>query len=171
MNKIWENLWSFSGLSVGIGATGGVSAMVTMFVDINGSVSVKWIILTVWLFVVLSAILLKTVYDFSKLKDPEEPYAYPIKSYPNEKMFIIRKTDAFVRDIVVGCYVVDNDIERLAYVGLVHLVQDKIIQVRALRDLGICEKFPTTKPQLSSLIVRSVVPFTALKSLEGITDE
>ena len=64
----------------------------------------------------------------------------------------------------MGCYLKLDEIEQLAYIGVVHLVQDSLIQIRIVKDMGISYGIPN----LNDLEVKPVVPLSALNmSLEG----
>jgi hypothetical protein len=171
IDRIGRNLFSFSGISILVGSTGIASALVTMFVETSNDVSVKWLIFVCWLSLTIFIVLLKTISDLSAVKDAVEPYEHPIKSIPEDNLLIIRKNETFLRDIIVGCYFRDGEIERLSHLGLVHLVQDKIIQIKIIRNFGIMDELPKTKSQLSSMYIRSVVPITAINMSQESDDE
>ena len=93
---------------------------------------------------------------------PPQPFEHPIKYYPDDQIFIIKKNDNFINSIVVGCYAQQDELDRLAYLGVVHHVQDTVIQIKIRFDFGVVEKMLFTSEQLKSIAVRPVVPVTAL---------
>lgn len=152
-----------SGASLIIAAAGFLSALVTMFVDINDKISIKILLLIVFLFASFLLILFKIIYDLTNEKQPVAPFEHPIKFISDEKLFIIRRNENFVNNIIVGCYLQLDDVDRLAYLAVVHLVQDKVIQIRIHSDLGLLKAIPSSTNELRNLIIRPVVPVTALQ--------
>lgn len=166
-SKITSALFSFSGASVCIGVIGFFSAIITIFVNVNQDVSIKWLIFVLLLSVSLGIILLKVIFDLLQEKIPAAPFENPIRYVETENVFVIRRNENFINNIVVGCYAIQDEIDRLAYLGVVHLVQDKLIQIKIHQDYGVLTKIPSTQEELKSLVVRPVVPVTALQSFSN----
>jgi hypothetical protein len=150
-------------LSLTIGTAGFLSALVTMFVDVADKVSIRLLLFAIFISTCLIVVLLKVIYDLSSERRPVPPFEHPIKFIPDENLFIIRRNENFLNNIIVGCYSHQDDVDRLAYVAVVHLVQDKVIQIKIHSDLGLLDSIPTTSSELQSLIIRPVVPVTALQ--------
>jgi hypothetical protein len=74
-------------------------------------------------------------------------------------------------NIVVGCYAQQDEIDRLAYLGVVHLVQEKVIQIKVRTDFRVLKEMPTTSEQLKSIAVRPVVPVTALEQFSNLENK
>jgi len=161
--KIFSGIFSLSGVSLMLAVAGFVSALVTMFVDVADRVSVKLLIFVILLSVSLLVILLKIVFDLTNEKRPAAPFEHPIMFLPDEKIFVIRRNENFVNSIIVGCYSHQDAVDRLAYIAFVHHVQDEVIQIKIQRDLGILRAIPSSTNELRSLIIRPVVPVTALE--------
>lgn len=162
-DRIINGIFSLSGASLAIGTAGFLSAIVTMFVDVADKVPIRLLLFTIWLFTCLIVVLLKVIYDLSSERRPVPPFEHPIKFIPDEKLFIIRRNENFLNNIIVGCYSHQDDVDRLAYVAVVHLVQDKVIQIKIHSDLGLLGSIPSTTSELQALIIRPVVPVTALQ--------
>jgi hypothetical protein len=160
--RILKGIFSLSGVSLLLAVAGFVSAVVTMFVDVASTVPTKVVIFIVLLATSAIVILLKLLNDAIDITAPAPPFEHPIKVLPNEKIIVIRRNENFVNNIVVGCYLYQDEIDQLAYIAVVHLIQDKVIQIKIRTDLGLVEKLPTTKLELQALIIRPVVPVTAL---------
>ncbi len=167
-SRILSAIFSLSGASIAIGILGFMAAIVTIFIDVNSTLSVKWIILFILLLSSIIIILLKLVYDLSQEAAPLLPFETPIRYVPEEDVFVIRRNDNFLNNIVVGCYVHKDDIDRLAYLGVVHLVQDKVIQIKVRADLNVLETIPLSTDDLKRIVVRPVVPITALQQLSNL---
>jgi hypothetical protein len=162
-DRILQAIFSLSGASLAIGFAGFLSALVTMFVDVTDQISVKWLLFIILIFSILMLILLKVIFDLSSESHPSSPFEIPIKFIEGEQLFVIRRNDNFLNNIVVGCYLQRDDIDCLAYIGFVYLVQDKVIQIKVYRDLGIAQSAPTSSESLKNIVIRSVVPVTALE--------
>lgn len=163
--EIKERLFSFSGISVIVGVAGFMSSIVTIFIDVNADISVRWLLLSIIISLVFIIVLLKTIYDLSIKSKPQNFYEIPIKYIDDEGVFIIRKNDNFLNNILVGCYATRNEVDRLAYVGFVHLVQDKMIQIKIKNDYGVLQQIPNTTEDLKNITIRPVVPISALSQI------
>lgn len=161
-DKILNAIFSLSGASITIGVVGFISSIVTIFINVDSQVSIKWILFIILLFVSFVLILLKVIYDLSQAIAPIPPFEIPIRYVEDEAVFVIKRNENFLNSIVVGCYVHENEIDRLAYLGVVYLVQDKVIQIKIRVDFQILKKIPASIDSLKSIVVRPVVPVTAL---------
>ena len=162
-DRILSGIFSLSGASLMIAVAGFLSAIVTMFIDVADKVPIRLLLFTIFLFTSLVLILLKSIFDLTNEKKPAAPFEHPIKFIPDERLFIIRRNENFLNNIIVGCYSHQDDIDRLAYIAVVHLVQDKVIQIKIHSDLGLLTTIPSTSSELQTLIIRPVVPVTALQ--------
>jgi hypothetical protein len=165
--KISENLFGFSAVSICVGVLGGLSALVTMFVDVNQTVSVKWLLFVMTASCFIFIVLLKSIHDVARDKTPEASHEKPIRFVEHSSILVIRRNENFLNNIVVGCYTNEDDLETLAYVGVVHLIQEKIIQIKIVHDLGIFGKYPLSAEDLSKIVIKSVVPATTISYLSG----
>ncbi len=163
--KIQEAIFSLSGASISIGLLGFMAGIVTLFININSLISVKWLLLSILLLGSVILIFLKIIYDFSQLPTPISPFENPIKYVNDEKIFVIRRNENFTNTIVVGCYVKKDEIDRLAYLGRVVVVQEKVIQIKIVTDYSVLGKVPTTMNGLKKIFVKPVVPVEALEKL------
>jgi hypothetical protein len=171
-DKLINGIFSLNGASMTIGTAGFLSALVTMFVNTGQQISVKWLILSLLLFLTLILILLKVIFDLSREKSPDLPFENPIKYIADEKLFVIRRNENFLNSIIVGCYLQQDEVDRLAYLAVVHLVQDKVIQIKIHADFGLLKEIPSGGDSLKNIVVRPVVPVTALQLIntESIND-
>ena len=148
-----------------IGVVGFMSGIVTIFINVNEQLSIKWLLFVLLIGISVILILLKVIYDLSQEMQPSPAYEHPIRYVPEENVFVIRRNENFLNHIVVGCYSQANEIDRLAYLGVVHLVQDKVIQIKVQTDFSVLERIPTTQEELRSIFIRPVVPVTALQQV------
>ena len=164
-DRVVSGIFSFTGASVVIGAAGFLSALVTMFIDVTASVSVKWLLFVILVSMSLMMILLKIIYDVTCETKPPPPFEHPFRYIAEDNIFVIRRNDNFLNNIIVGCYLQREEVDKLAFLGVVHLVQDKVIQIKVHTNLGVLTSVPTSVDELKMIIVRPVVPVTALEAL------
>ncbi len=167
-NKIKTTVFSFTGISIFVGVAGFLSALVTMFVDISSIVSIKWLLLLVLIFSTVVVILLKIIFDLIQQETSQNYFEKPIrhiKDTQGNEILVIRWNKLFTNIIVVGCYLDVEGIEQLAYIGVVHLVQDKVIQIRITKKIVPDDSF-----SLNNLEIKPVIPVGVFDSLseEGI---
>ena len=165
--KIVSGFFSISGLSMVIGCAGFISAFVTMFVNTSDQISIKWIIFTVLTLGTIVLILLKIIFDLYNERRTLPPYETPIKYIKEENVFVIRRNENFVSNIILGCYAQIDGIDRLAYLGFVHIIQDKIIQIKIKKDFKVLDQIPETLERLKNVLIRPVVPITALDQIDS----
>lgn len=163
--KIADATFSLSGLSLALGALGFLSGVAQLFIDTSLHLSVKWVLALIWISLSLTLILLKLIHDLHSEKRPAQPFEVPFKYLAEQQILVIRRNDNFLNNIVVGCYLQQDDIDTLACVGVVHIVQEKVIQIRIV-GLGKATP-PTFADTLSRLVVRPVVPVDALNKLSN----
>lgn len=161
---ISQTTFSATVLSYAVGAAGFISALVTMFIDTKAQLSIKWLILLVWLFLTTTLVLLRFIFNLSNEKKPAPAFEIPIRYLPDEHILLIRKNDNFDNQIVVGCYSNVDDVERLLFLGAVHHVQDKFVQIKILPEAMVSQASTGTLTDLKSILVRPVVPLAALQA-------
>lgn len=164
-DRIQSQLFSLSGLSITLGTLGFLSGIVDLFIDTNTEISIKWILFTFLVALSIVFILLKVIYDLSIERKPAPPFEIPIKYINNSQIFVIRRNDNFLNNIVVGCYVQQDEIDTLACVGVVHIVQEKVIQIKI--QVIMAEMNQDFAGALSRIIIRPVVPMDALNQLNN----
>lgn len=163
-DRIKQALFSLTGISLAVGVAGFLSALVTMFVNTSELVSVKWFLFVLWLFLTVTIILLKLVFDLAAEKKIPAPYEIPIRYLPNEQILLIRRNEHFGNQIVVGCYSNINDVERLLSLGAVHHVQEQFIQIKLLPAASPDETGVGSDTDIKTILVRPVVPLSALQA-------
>jgi hypothetical protein len=166
-DKIINAAFSLSGVSIMIGVVGFLSGLVTIFINVNEQLSVKWLLFSVLISILIISILLKVIYDLSQEIKPPPPFEHPIRYVPEEGVFVIRRNENFPNAILVACYAQQDEIDRLAYLGFVHIIQEKFIQIKIRADFEIFESIPYKSDQLKNIVVRPVVPVAALQQFSN----
>lgn len=165
INRASSVLFSLNGLSLMLGALGAISAFVSMFVDVTTAISVKWLLALVWCASSLMLVLLKVIFDLHHEKRAAPAFEVPIKYLADKQIFVIRRNENFLNNIVVGCYSQQDEIDTLICVGVVHIVQEKAIQIKLRSGFFESGSPPTSQDDLLRLQLRPVVPIDALNSL------
>lgn len=163
IERIWHELTGLTGLSISIGVVGFLSGIVTMFVNVNEQISVKWLLFSILAGTVIIFVVLKVAYDLSQETKPPAMFEHPIQYLKDAQIFVIRRNENFANNILVGCYQKVGEVERLAYVGVVDHFQDKVIQIKIRLDCKLIEVPPESPELLGKIFIRPVVPITALE--------
>lgn len=158
-----KSIFSFVGVSIFLGVAGFVSAVVGLFIDTQSLISIKWAIFLLLVFSSIIIILLKMISDLIRQK-PLSSFENPIRILPDD-ILVIRKNNNFVSRSLVGCYFIEDDIERPAYIGTVLHVQENLIQIKLVEGIGDFKNKSLDPKILKSLIVRSAIPESVLNSL------
>lgn len=165
LTDIKKGLFSFSGLSIGLGVLGFLSGIVQLFVEVGTTISVKWLLLALLIGLSLVFILLKIIFDLHLQENAQPSHESPIRFLEKEGILVIRKNEHFVNQIIVGCYYLTDEVERLAYVGVVDHIQERVIQIRIIRSFLLTENGTYPSINVNHLIIRPVVPYSALEHL------
>jgi len=165
--KIKQAFFSFSGLSVFLGSLGFLSGIVQLFVDTNCRLSIKWFLLLGLMATSMVIILLKLVYDIWTEKGPPPYWVQPIQIIHQQNLIIINKNDNFVNSILVSCYLMDGNVENLIGIGMVHLVQDSIIQIKITKTFFRDSKHSFASIASDKLRIRPVVPYSVITELSA----
>lgn len=164
--KIAQATFSLNGLSFLVGVLGFLSGLVQLFIDTNEQVSIKWMLFLVWIALTFGMVLLKLVYDLHNEKKPAPLFEIPIKYIQESQTIIIRRNDNFLNNIIVGCYFQRDEIDTLAFIGTVQIVQEKFIQIKIISNFIGQYTGPTSQDSLNRLVVKSVIPFDALNLIQ-----
>lgn len=170
ISKITSKLFSFNGASILIGVIGILSSIVTLFINVNEQISIKWFLFLLVVSISFGLALVKIIFELMQEKNIAPSYETPIRYVESEHVFVIRRNENFINNIMVGCYSIQDEIHRLAYLGVVHLVQDNLIQIKIHQDFQVLTSIPSTQEQLKSLLIRPVVPFTALQTMNKLEE-
>lgn len=166
-NQLKGSILNFASISITVGVLGFLSGIVGLFFPELKSIPFKYFILLVWLFLSILIILLKIIFDFRKLKTQSPPFEKPLSYHKEIQSFLIRKNPFFHSQTLVGCYLKENELERLAYLAHVNHTQDKVMHIKILHDFKILNEIPSTSSELSKLEIRPVVPTNEVANYYG----
>lgn len=155
--------------SVAIAVAGALSALVTMFVNVQDTLSVKWFLFVIWLSATILILFVKRIDDLEKenRKSFPPPFEKPIEIISDTGIIVIKKNANFANNIIVGCYLIDDEIEKIAFAARVYHGQEQVLQLKIIgdfctdNDLRLIE----TKGASTTLIVRPNIPFDLLEKL------
>jgi len=164
-DEIRKNFFSLSGLSITLGVIGFLSGIVQLFIDINTEISIKWLLLTILVLSSICFILLKIAFDFSQSRRFGTSQESPIKFIPQDNMLIIRKNENFLNNILVGCYMAKEGVEQLILIGVVHHVQERLIQIKIIKDFIGESMVSIVISKLNNIIIRPVIPYSIIPYL------
>ncbi|HDS4384029.1 TPA: hypothetical protein QHW78_003853 [Klebsiella aerogenes] len=158
--------------SAAIAAAGSLSALVTMFVDVQSTLSIKWFLFLTWLSATTFILLIKRVDDLEKENNKSSPPSFerPIRILKDMGIIVIKNNSNFSSNIIVGCYLVHDGIENIAFAAQVYHVQEQVLQLKIIgnycteEDMNLIE----TKGASSTLIVRPNIPYELLEKLGEI---
>ncbi len=134
--KIFEQvLWEKS-LYIAIAVLGFISSLISLFIDINTTISIKWLLGYVWLSLTIGWILVEIIYVIATIRNyPEET---KVIHYIQEKQLIILKTTLSLSyQSLLSIYKNEKGYEELIAVGYVLNIQENnTLQVQILKFFG-----------------------------------
>lgn len=167
-----DKLWRIA--SIAFGAAGFLSALVTMFINTASDVSIKWLIFLSWIFSIIIVVLISIIVDMVKegKKSFPTPYEKPLKIINNESIIVIRKNETFSNNIIVGCYLTSDEVEKLVCIAYVYHTQEKIVQLKIWKNYLSEEqtKFLDDKG-VHNMTVRPNIPYDLFLNLGDANNE
>lgn len=165
--KLKNDFFSLSGLSITIGFLGFLSSIVTMFINVNDQISIKWMVFTIMIAGIIVLIILKSLYDLSKrAKENSLPeYECPIKYIEENQIFIIQRNDHFTSNMILGCYIQKDEIESLAYLAVIEKIQEKNMHIKIRSNFTSSDKIPSSVEELKNITIRPYVTIDILNKI------
>lgn len=176
-NNLFNQLLSFPSLSILLGVIGFLSGITQLFIDINTTISIKWMLFLIMIFLSVTLILIKLIFDLSKSKNRpafEKPISC-VQSDNNDITFLIRENENFKYNIFVAGYVKRNQLDTLSFIGYVENVQEKMLHIHVsgwTEKPDLHDRQGNIKQEiLSSIEIRPVLPRQALELLTNKTGD
>lgn len=183
--SLTKYIFSFTALSVLFGVFGLLSSFVTLFIDVNSSISIKWLLFTLVVFFSLTTILFKLIFDLSEekrklisdlsLEKQKSAFEHPISYHEplnNEPIFLIRQNQNFVYNIYVAGYLKRDQLDTLVFVGYVKNPQEKFIQIAVVKwfeKIDLKDANGNSKDEIvKSIEIRPVIPINVFNSLSNL---
>lgn len=150
------------------------SSIVSLFIDLNMKVSIKWIIFLIVISLTLICALGKYIFELLK-KQIKPAMENPINCMRvneidnNEVIFLIRNNENFKYNIFVAGYGKRNQLDTLLFIGFVENAQEKMLQIRVniwIQEIDLFDSKGNVKQEiLSSIEIRPVIPKQAIDFL------
>lgn len=161
-----DKLWRI--ISIAIGAAGFLSALVTMFINTATDISIKWLVFLCWIFATIAVVLLSIIMDMVKEREktPSQLYEKPLRMNDDGSIIIIKKNDNFTNNIIVGCYLESDEIEKLACIAYVYHTQEKLVQLKIWKNLlSESESKSLEEKGVHNMIIRPNIPYDLFLNL------
>ncbi|EEP69530.1 hypothetical protein [Kingella oralis] len=150
------------------------SSIVSLFIDLNMKISIKWVIFLIVISLTLICALGKYIFELLK-KQSKPAMENPISCMKvnemgnNEVIFLIRNNENFKYNIFVAGYGKRNQLDTLLFVGFVENAQEKMLQIRVntwVQEVDLFDLQGNIKQEiLSSIEIRPVIPRQAIDVL------
>lgn len=167
---IRDKVFSFSSIAIFIGAAGFLSAIATLFINVNSLISTKWFLFLCLIFLSISSVLIKLTIDLAREKNQKpRVYEHPVKMQSDQSILLIRPNPLFTPNCIVGGYLVNDEVEVFAFVGYVFHMQEKMTQIKitVLLDTVITTAELFNSQSMNKIIIRPVIPFGIIDELGG----
>lgn len=154
LKRVGSAILSKSGGAMFIGVLGILSGISGLFIDLNGTVSVRWLLMYLLVTGTIIVVLLNLV--AARPTVIEKPVAFdevPI-SVHDGNLLIIKRNPYLANLIVVAGYRSAGEYERLAFIGTVEHIQERAVQVR----VGPTYDGFVPSEHFRDIVVRPVVP-------------
>ena len=161
---ISNNFLSFNAISIVIGVAGFIISVASLFYQWEDSVRVKWVVLLLIVFASIILILIRLIINLFWMKSEHKHWEQPIKYLKDQNIILIRKNRNFSNNIIVGCYLIDDEIEHFVLLAFVHHIQEKAIQIKIIPKQKD-EVFTLPENYISKMIIRPVIPTDILSEL------
>lgn len=130
-----KKVLSFNGIFLIIGILGGLSSILTVFITKwNAQISLKWLVLTIFIGLIIILILIKLIFNLNEeLRYKTQNKARIMKYLPDKYTFLIEKNQTFGYSAMVSIfYYLDDIYETEVGKGYVKNIQDQFIQIQLL---------------------------------------
>lgn len=165
-----EKLYKAHWVSIIIGVLGGLSAIVTMFVNVSDKISIKWLLFSVFISLVIITVLIDSIRNNSQ-NEKMKLFEIPLKYVDESEVFVIRKNELFSNNAVVNGYLVRDEVESLLLVGYVIHSQENILQIKIEYVFQDSIDIRTITSDLSRIRFRPITTFNELTQVIKLAKE
>ena len=160
MLKLISKVFTEHGIYISLAALGFLASIVTIFVNTNGTVSIKWIIFLIWIFLSVTLILIKGIIVSHGATTFADTTKF-IKYIENKKVILLRVNWDLPLYSLVSVYLEEDGYEELQAICYVENKQDK-----GVVSLKITESNCDFK-SVKKLKIKTTLPMTATNLLGG----
>lgn len=154
LKRVGSAILSKSGGAMFIGVLGILSGISGLFIDLDSTVSVRWLLAYLLITGTVIVVLLNLVAARPTIIEKPIPFDEVPISVHDENLLMIRRNPYLANLIVVAGYQSAGEYERLAFVGTVEHIQDRAVQVR----VGPTYNGFVPAAHYRDVVVRPVVP-------------
>jgi len=165
MPALKSRIMTFNSIAIIVGLAGFLSAFVTMFIDVNQKISVKWFLFFALVSFSMLTIAAKIIHDLLKeVIPPPIFFEKPIKSYPDKGMLIIKHNKLFNHNSVVGGYWDSGGVESFIFIGFIYHTQDSLMQVKVIKLFNDEEVNQDifSEDLFGKVIIKPTIPFNVM---------
>lgn len=128
-----ENILSLNGISILIGIVGGLFGIISIFVDWNVQLSIKWFAALWIIYSFVLVISIKLTYDVYKSHYQKNLQNSKVLQFSNiDFLLLVENNNNLEISQRVSLYFVKNNFQLLFANGYVQNVQDKFVQIKIL---------------------------------------
>lgn len=158
--KLSKKVTSEKGGYILIAVIGFVSSIVTLFIDVNETISIKWIILLVCIFATFTIIFIRIIIAIASAKRIDASINI-VKYYQDREVFLIKTNVPIPINALLSIYIQMDDYEDLYALGYVENVQEnKLVSVKVIKKF-IDE--PQPQDLLEKSVVKTSLPYNRLR--------
>lgn len=151
------------GVYIFIAVVSVIGSLVGLFFDINGTVSVKWIIGTICLSLMIISILFRSLVAMGERNLPSESIRV-IKHFPEKNVLLIRTNFDLSVNSLLSIFVTNDGYEELYAYGYVENVQEK--HVASLRIIREFMSLPKTLHLTEAAMIKTTLPHRIFEDIQ-----
>lgn len=156
---ISKKITTEKGMYILIAVVGFISSIVTLFIDIKDSVSIRWLVLLVCLFLTISIILVRIIIEIAQSKRIIDSIKI-VRYYNNRDLFLVKANFPVPFNSLLSIYIQMDGYEELYGIGYVENVQEN-----DLLSVKVVKKFTEIQENqdfLKQTIIKTSLPYNRL---------
>lgn len=128
-----KDILTLNGISILIGIVGGLFGIISIFVDWNTQLSIKWFASLWIIYSFILIISIKLTYDIYKSHSEKTRKNKAIKFSSNDSLLLVENNNMLEYSQRVSIYYIKNDFQLLFADGYVQNKQEKFVQIKILQ--------------------------------------
>lgn len=129
-----KDILTLNGISILIGIVGGLFGIISIFIDWNTKLSIKWFAALWIIYSFLLIILIKLTYDVYKSHDQKIKKNNKVIKFSNiDSLLLVENNNNLEYSQRVSIYYIKNDFQLLFADGYVQNIQEKFVQIKVLQ--------------------------------------
>lgn len=129
-----QDILTLNGISILIGIVGGLFGIISIFVDWNTKLSVKWFAALWVIYSFILIVFIKLTYDiYQSHTEKMQKKNKAIKFSSNDSLLLVENNNSLEYSQRVSIYYIKNDFQLLFADGYVQNIQEKFVQIKILQ--------------------------------------